>query len=128
MPLPTSVQGTRVAVRVAVPVLVGRAVEVLVTVAVAVSVGVSVTVAVSVTVDVMVNVLVWVFVNVGVSGFMLPSDRPVTRDVRNFSTTPSRDVFRRRVGHQSLNKGMIMLWRYVRVMRTRSPGPPASSI
>lgn len=89
MPFPPVTHGINVAVAVGVAVVVGVSVEVLVAVEVLVSVG----------------------VKVAVSGFILPSERPVTRDVRNFSTTPSREVFKRRVGHHSLKSGMIISWR-----------------
>lgn len=77
-------------------------------------------VAVGVAVSVEVAVGVCVTVGVAVSGGGVkvqvgrnanPPVRPVTREVRNFSTIPSRMAVSRMVGHQVERKGVMRLWR-----------------
>ena len=50
-------------------------------------------------------------VKVQVGKKAIPPVRPVTREVRNFSTIPSRMAVNRMVGHQVERKGVIRLCR-----------------
>jgi len=89
---------------------------------------------VSVGVGVMVGVSVMVGVGVGdgtgvlVGALAIWLPRPLTREVLNFSTIPSRQAERGISGQMLLINGRIMGCMYVTVTRTRSPGPPASSM
>jgi hypothetical protein len=107
-----------VGVLVGVPVAVG--------VSVGGSVGVGVLVFVGVSVFVGVFVLVGVADSVGTTMIWLPM--PLMREVRNLSTMPSRQVLSGTTGHQLLMKGTTGSKLKLTMMRTRSPGPPASSI
>ncbi len=87
-------------------------------------VGVKVVVGVDVRVDVGVMVGVWVQVGAERIG----PDTPTKREVRNFSTMPSRSAFKVTEGQILVRMGKNRGWRCSTWTLTRSPGPPPSSI
>ena len=97
-----------------------------VSVIVGVNEGVNVNVAVGDGVIVGVGVMVGVWVQVGAD--RIGPETPITREVRNFSTMPSRSALRVTDGQILLRSGRKNGCSCSTWIFTRSPGPPASSI
>jgi len=97
-------------------------------VGVRVDVEVIVGVKVEVGVDVIVGVGVMVGVSVQVGADKIGPETPITREVRNFSTMPSRSALNVTDGQILLNSGRKNGCSCSTWIFTRSPGPPASSI